>query len=67
MLRELNRYSGCYAKVRVMRRSLLKEKDYEELVSKHAVTELAAYLKQNTGYAKALEQISPADIHRAKK
>lgn len=52
------------AKVRAMYRYRLTPGDYEELMKKRTVGDIAAYLRDNTHYREALEQADYADIHR---
>lgn len=52
------------AKARAMYRYRLTPGDYEELMKKRTVGDIAAYLRDNTHYREALEQADYADIHR---
>lgn len=52
------------AKVRVMYRYRLTPSDYEELMKKRTVGDVAAYLRDNTHYRGVLEQADPSEIHR---
>lgn len=52
------------SKVRAMYRYRLTPGDYEELMKKRTVGDIAAYLRDNTHYREALEQADYADIHR---
>ncbi len=64
MLSDVIRYSGSYAKVRTMAGKLLSDEDYDALLAKTTVGDVAAYLKNNTEYHDALKNISETDIHR---
>ena len=57
-------YSGLVTKVKAMRSHLLTAKQFEELASCSSVSEAAAYLKQNPGYQKALENFDATTLHR---
>lgn len=52
------------SKVRSMYGKHLNERDYGELIRKRNVGEIAAYLKQETHYAKALHDIRENNVHR---
>lgn len=52
------------AKVRAMYRYRLTPADYEELMKKRTVGDVAAYLRDNTHYREALAQADTAAIHR---
>ncbi|WHH61225.1 V-type ATPase subunit [Petroclostridium sp. X23] len=60
----LYRYSSLHAKVRVMLARSLTSADYEELVVKRSVQDVAAYLKYNTHYQTILDEINETTIHR---
>lgn len=51
-------------KVRAMYRFRLTHADYEELMKKRTVGDVAAYLRDNTHYRGVLEQADPTVIHR---
>ena len=52
------------AKARAMYGHSLKAQNFSELLSCHSVSEVAAYLKNNTAYATVLREINEATIHR---
>lgn len=52
------------AKVRAMYRHRLTPANYEELMKKRTVGDIAAYLRDNTHYRDVLEQADAAEIHR---
>lgn len=52
------------AKARAMYGRSLKAKDFNNLLNCHSVSEVAAYLKNNTSYATVLSDINEATIHR---
>jgi len=64
MLGQLIGYSGIAAKVRAMYGRRLKQEDYSRLSSMNSVSEICAYLKSHPGWASALSDVSPADVHR---
>ena len=64
LLKKLNKYSGTHAKVKVMYRNLLKEQDYQDLLAKNTVVDVAAYLKNNTNYKTVLSSLTESNIHR---
>ncbi|SDN25408.1 V-type ATPase subunit [Acetanaerobacterium elongatum] len=52
------------AKARAMYGKRLKPENYKDLLQKHSVSEVAAYLKNETSYSKALSGIQENLIHR---
>lgn len=64
MLSEVIRYSGSFAKIKAMTGKLLNNEDYDALLSKGTVNDVAAYLKNKTNYRYALRDISESEIHR---
>ena len=52
------------AKTRAIYGQRLSPADYEELLSRRTVSDIAAYLKNSTHYAKALEGINESSVHR---
>ena len=52
------------AKARAMYGNSLKVRDFSELLHCHSVSEIAAYLKNNTAYASVLSEINESTIHR---
>lgn len=52
------------AKAKAMYAKRLKEEDYRTLLKKSSVTEIAAYLKNETEYAYILQNVKENDIHR---
>ena len=57
-------YNATVAKIRAMYGKRLTPADYTELVNKRNVSDIADYLKKNTHYAQALDQIDTVNIHR---
>lgn len=57
-------YHGMQAKVRAMGKRLLSPEDYDALLSKSTVREIAAYLKEHTGYSGALSRLEETTVHR---
>jgi V/A-type H+-transporting ATPase subunit C len=64
LLKEINRYGALMAKARVIRSRMLKPADYEELISKNSVAEIAAFLKRSAAYGDALRGANERTIHR---
>ncbi len=54
------------AKARAMYGRRLTEKQYRDLLACHTVSEIAAYLKNNTSYQRVLSGINETDIHRGR-
>ncbi len=52
------------AKAKAMYGQRLKKEDYEELLRKGSIAEIAAYLKTETGYSSTLQDIYENRIHR---
>lgn len=61
---ELTKYGALQAKVSVMKRSLLSQQDYWELIQKHSVSEAAQYLKNETVYGTVLSAANERALHR---
>jgi len=59
------KYSSANAKARALFAKLLTKTDYEELLGKRSVHEVAAYLKKHAGYGSLLSNINESTIHRA--
>lgn len=64
MLLSAIKYGAVSGKTRAMAGRLLKPHDYEEIMQKGSVSEVAAYLKYNTHYSAVLDDINEAEIHR---
>ncbi len=47
-----------------MKGKMLKEDDYEQLLLRHSVGEVAMYLKNNTYYSNALQGLHEGNVHR---
>ena len=62
MLLSSIKYGAVSGKTRAMAGRLLKPYDYEEIMQKGSVSEVAAYLKYNTHYSSVLEDINEAEI-----
>lgn len=58
------KYSHLSAKIRAMKGKMLSEDDYDKLIKKNNVSEVAAYLKYETYYSDALKDLNEADVHR---
>lgn len=54
------------AKVRAMYGRCLSQQNYRELIHKQTVSEVAAYLKQQTDYAVLLRDVNESLVHRGK-
>jgi len=64
MLLSAIKYGAVSGKTRAMAGKLLKPHDYQEIMLKRSVNEVAAYLKYNTHYSAVLADVNEADIHR---
>lgn len=56
--------TAILAKARAMYGKCLTDKDYDELMECHTVSEVAAYLKTRTNYASVLTGLNENDVHR---
>ncbi len=66
MLLSTFKYSGLSTKIRVMTGRMLTTEDYEELLKKKAVSDVATYLKSQTEYKTILGEVNENTIHRGK-
>lgn len=57
-------YSAVSAKIRSMYGKHLELSDYENLLSKGSVSEMCAYLKNETAYGDVFSDVNPGDMHR---
>jgi len=57
-------YAAVNTKIRVMEGDFLTPQDYENMLQKRSVSELASYLKTNTRYSKFLKDIDVENISR---
>lgn len=60
----VRRFAGVNTKIRVLKGKMLKKSDYESLITKRSVKDVAEYLKNNTDYNKVLKDVDIAKIHR---
>lgn len=51
-------------KIKAMYGKRLTEEQYRALIQKKTVAEVAAYLREETGYSEALSAVQPSSIHR---
>lgn len=58
------KYSHLTTKIRAMQGKMLTKEDYEQMILKKSVKDVAIYLKNNTYYAQALEDLNENDVHR---
>lgn len=58
------KYSHLSTKIKAMKGKMLSEDDYDKLIKKNNVSEVAAYLKYETYYGDALKDLNEADVHR---
>ena len=65
MQSNINRYSAATAKVKVMKSHLLQKHDYNELLSKPCVSDIAVYLKHSTEYGQDMAELSEHTVHRS--
>ncbi|NDL66534.1 V-type ATPase subunit [Anaerotalea alkaliphila] len=61
---DMFRYSHLSTKVRAMRGKMLTREDFQQLLQKRNVRDVALYLKHNTYYADALATVNEDDVHR---
>lgn len=66
MIGGLFKYGDLSTKIRAMKGKMLTEYDYEQMMMKPNVKEVALYLKNNTYYKEALKDLNERDIHRGK-
>lgn len=66
MIGQVMANSALNAKIHAMSGQTLHKADYDALKKLRSVSEVAAYLKENTRYAKALQDVIPAVIHRGR-
>lgn len=59
-----SKLNATTAKLRAVYGKRLRTEDYDALVAKKSVSEIAEYLKQSTCYRSALENIETANLHR---
>ena len=52
------------AKARAMYGCRLKKEDYQELINKNSVSEVASYLKHETSYSEVLQDVRELNLHR---
>lgn len=57
-------YAAASAKVRALLGGILNESDYDELISKNSVSDIASYLKNNTVYGQVFSDSPILDMHR---
>jgi V/A-type H+-transporting ATPase subunit C len=62
----LFKYGDLSTKIRAMKGKMLTHDDYEQMMIKPNVKEVALYLKNNTYYKDALQDLNESDIHRGK-
>lgn len=58
------KYSHISAKIKAMKGKMLTEEDYQTLMKKTNVSEIATYLKYDTYYSNALQDLNEANVHR---
>ena len=64
MIGELIKYSAIASKIKSMEGKMLKAADYDALMHKHSVAEVAAYLKGQVEYHDLLREVNESTIHR---
>lgn len=64
-MRKIFKYSHLSAKISAMKGKMLNEADYQAMMSKHNVSEVATYLKSETYYQNAFQTLNEKDVHRA--
>lgn len=58
-------FAALNTKLAAIRGRFLTPSDYEQLMARRTVAEIAAYLKEHTHYRDVLEQVRTEDIHRS--
>lgn len=58
------KYGDLSTKIRVMKGKMLTRQDYDQMMQKKSVREVALYLKHNTYYKDDLETIDENEVHR---
>ncbi len=66
MIGQVMANSALNTKIHAMSGQTLHKEDYDALKRLRSVSEVAAYLKENTRYAKALQDVIPAIVHRGR-
>lgn len=64
MIASVFKYSSVNVKARALYSKLLTNHDYEELLEKRDVHEVAGYLKKKAGYSSLLSEVNENRIHR---
>lgn len=59
------RYAAVNTKIRGLEREFLSDEDFQNLLHKRSVIEVASYLKRETHYRHILEGVNENDIHRS--
>lgn len=57
-------FAAINTKVAAIRGRFLRREDYEELMSRRTVAQIASYLRENTHYRDVLDQVSTEEVHR---
>ncbi|GMQ58411.1 hypothetical protein AN1V17_28060 [Vallitalea sediminicola] len=58
------KYSHLSTKIRAMKGKMLTKDDYEQLLLRNSVLEVAIYLKNNTYYNDFLQELNESNVHR---
>jgi len=58
------KYSHLSAKIRAMRGKMLTKKDFEDMIVKNNVKDIALFLKNHTYYSDGLQDLDENDVHR---
>lgn len=58
------KYSHLTTKIKAMKGKMLKQDDYEQLLLRNSVLEVATYLKNNTYYSDFLKELNESNVHR---
>ena len=61
---DLLKYSDLTTKIKAMRGKMLSQENYQELLQKQSVKEIALYLKNFTYYSDDLSDLNESNIHR---
>ncbi len=63
-MKKIGNHNATIAKIRAMYGKRITPNDYNELINKQTVAEIAEYLKKNTHYSEILSSIETATVHR---
>lgn len=65
-MQDMLKYGDLATKIRVMKGRMLTEDDYDNMMKKTSVRDVALYLKNQTYYNKDLDELDENDVHRGR-